>query len=273
MQVQRLNGAEATGERPLFGIEPDKIALIRSTIADGATADELKLFLYHCSRTALDPLAKQIYFQKRFNKRRQRYEMTVITGIDGYRLVADRTGQYAGNDDPVFDDEADPKKATVTVYKIIDHTRCPFTASARWDQYYPGEEQGFMWRKMPHLMLGKCAEALALRKAFPAELSGLYIKEEMDQADQEVTSAPAIVAAPPQPPAPSQPSAPPAEEPPADVYTGSERQRTLLRQAFQRHGLANRAKHAIAAAMQGRPMATLEAVIQDHLKQNPAGAS
>jgi hypothetical protein len=73
----------------------------------------------------------------------------------------------------------------VTVYKMIAGQRCPFTATARWDQYYPGDSQGFMWRKMPHLMLGKCAEGLALRKAFPAELAGAYVKEEMDQAHAE----------------------------------------------------------------------------------------
>jgi len=176
---------EDAGDGGLFGLDPEKVRLIKSTFASGATPDELKLFLYQISRTGLDPLAKQIYFQKRFNKRRQKSESTIITGIDGYRLVADRTGCYAGNDDPVFDDEEHPRKATVTVYKIIGAMRCPFTASARWDQYYPGDEGGFMWRKMPHLMLGKCAEALALRKAFPAELSGLYIKEEMEQADAD----------------------------------------------------------------------------------------
>ena len=70
----------------------------------------------------------------------------------------------------------------MTVYKIVGGQRCGFTATARWDQYFPGEKQGFMWKKMPHLMLGKCAEALAIRKAFPAELSGLYTQEEMQQA-------------------------------------------------------------------------------------------
>jgi phage recombination protein Bet len=265
MQTRPVDGHEKSAEA-MFGIDPEKVDLIKSTVAPTATHEELKLFLYQCSRTGLDPLAKQIYFQKRFNKRRQKAELTIITGIDGYRLVADRTGQYAGNDDPVFDDEEHPRKATVTVYKLIGDQRCPFSASARWDQYYPGDEQGFMWRKMPHLMLGKCAEALALRKAFPAELSGLYIKEEMDQADQEPAATPAVKPAAsvkPQPDPENAPSAPFDHE----VYTGTEKQRNVLRQAFLRHGLDNRDKHAIAAAMRGKEMGYLEETIAAHLGQ------
>ena len=100
-------------------------------------------------------------------------------------MVADRKG-LAGIDDPVYDpsDEStpQPRKATVTVYRVIGSQRCPFTASARWSEYAPDGKEGFMWKKMPYFMLGKCAEALALRKAFPADLSGIYADEEMDQA-------------------------------------------------------------------------------------------
>lgn len=157
--------------------DKEKIALIKKTVAKDATDDELQLFLYTAKKSGLDPLLRQIHCVKR------KGHMAIQTGIDGYRLIADRTGAYAGNDDPVYDDEAKPRKASVTVYKLVNGQRCPFTATARWDQYFPGEAQGFMWTKMPHLMLGKCAEALALRKAFPAELSGLYTDDEMQQAD------------------------------------------------------------------------------------------
>jgi phage recombination protein Bet len=159
------------------GFTRDKIELIKRTIAVGATDDELQLFLYTAKKTGLDPLARQIYAIKRAGK------MTIQTGIDGYRLIADRTRQLAGISDYVFDSEEGkfPNKATVTVYKIIDGLVREFTASARWSEYSQGSSP--MWQKMPYLMLGKCAEALALRKAFPADLSGVYTAEEMGQAD------------------------------------------------------------------------------------------
>ena len=154
----------------------DQIELIKNTIAVGATNDELSLFLQVCKNHKLDPLTRQIHFVKRAGKG------TIQVSIDGFRTIAERTGAYAGNDDPVFDDEAKPKKATVNVWKMVNGVRYPLTATARWEQYYPGDSQGFMWKKMPHLMPGKCAEALALRKAFPEALSGLFSDEEMEQA-------------------------------------------------------------------------------------------
>lgn len=179
----------------------EQIELIKSTVAKGATDEELKLFLYTAKRTGLDPLTRQIYFQKRQQRQKDgsyKEVMTILTGIDGYRAIADRTGQLAGIDDPTYEEEVvinpstsqgvlgaskRPIKATVTVYKIVKTTRVPFTASARWSEYAPAEpKSGFMWNKMPYLMLGKVAEALALRKAFPLNLSGLYTTEEMDQA-------------------------------------------------------------------------------------------
>ncbi|AIE86367.1 phage recombination protein Bet [Fimbriimonas ginsengisoli] len=163
--------------------QPDweaKIDLIKRTVAAGATHDELELFFHQARRAGLDPLAKQIYFVKRKGKG------VIQVGIDGLRLIADRTGKYAGSDDAEFEGASDrgyPSKAKVTVYKMVSGQRCAFSATARWDEYYPGDDQGFQWRKMPHAMLAKCAEALALRKAFPSDMSGLYIHEEMEQAD------------------------------------------------------------------------------------------
>lgn len=165
----------------------EQIELIKQTVAKGATDLELKLFLYQCQRTGLDPLSRQIHFIKRWNKKLGRDEGSIQTGIDGYRAVADRTGQYAGSDDAVLGGiDKFPDTATVTVWKLVGGIRCPFTATARWSEYYPGDgDGGFFWRKMPQGQLAKCAEALALRKAFPQQLAGVYTHEEMQQADVE----------------------------------------------------------------------------------------
>ena len=162
------------------GWTPAKVELIKRTIAKDATEDELAMFLHRCKATGLDPLARQIHFVKRSN------QAVIQTGIDGYRLIADRTGLYAGNDDPQYGPEQGerPTTATVTVWKLVNGQRCPFTATARWKEYAPEGNQGFMWKRMPYLMLGKVAEALALRKAFPQDLSGIYVDEEMHQADE-----------------------------------------------------------------------------------------
>jgi len=162
--------------------------LIKNTYARGATKDELKLFMITAARTKLDPFTKQIYFVKRKNKYGGE-TMTVQTGIDGYRAIAERTGELAGIDDAKYDDEKEmwPKKATVTVYRMVSGERVPFTATARWNEYCPMKDGKpmAMWSKMPYLMLAKCAESLALRKAFPSDLSGLYTTEEMAQANNK----------------------------------------------------------------------------------------
>jgi phage recombination protein Bet len=168
-------------ESPPFSSSPKKpmsqeqLDLIRNTVARGASNDELKLFLIIANRAGLDPFTRQIHFVKRGGAG------TVQTGIDGYRAIAERSGQLAGIDDAIYDteEEAHPNKASVTIYRMVDGQQVAFTASARWDEYVPPPGQDFMWKRMPYFMLGKVAEALALRKAFPNDLSGLYIHEEM----------------------------------------------------------------------------------------------
>jgi hypothetical protein len=86
------------------------------------------------------------------------------------------------------------------VYRFVQGQKCAFSATARYGEYRPDSD--FMWRRMPHVMLGKVVEALALRKAFPQELAGLYESTELDQANDEsvniqsgeITEAPAAPA-------------------------------------------------------------------------------
>lgn len=173
----------------------EEVGLIKQTICKGATDTELALFLQQCKRTGLDPFSRQIHAVKRWDATQQREVMSMQTGIDGFRLIAERTGKYAGNDDPQFDVEnaPHPNKATVTVWKLVEGTRVPFTRSARWSEFVQTKKGGEVtrfWLKMPYLMLGKVAEALALRAAFPQELSGLYTSDEMGQADEEHEPSP-----------------------------------------------------------------------------------
>jgi len=170
-------------ERPrsLPEVSPEQLDLVRRTVAQGATDDELRLFLYDCQRRGVHPLDRLLHFTKRGGR------YTPITSIDFFRARAAETGEHAGTDDAVVElDENDkPQSASVTVYRLVGVNRYAFSATARWAEYYPGEAAGAMWRKMPYTMISKCAEALALRKAFPAQLAGLYTADEMDQASPE----------------------------------------------------------------------------------------
>jgi phage recombination protein Bet len=155
----------------------EQIDIIKNSVAKGVSDQELAYFLEVCRSTGLNPLHRQIYAIVRSGK------MTIQTGIDGYRLLATRSRRHAGTDDALFDTESapHPTRATVTVYRLVGGQRCPFVATARWSEY--AQESNSMWKKMPYLMLSKVAEALALRKAFPAEAAGIYTDAEMDQAD------------------------------------------------------------------------------------------
>jgi len=174
---------------------PEQTQLISTTIAPGCSNDELRLFAYACQRTGLDPFSKQIYAIKRGGK------MTIQAGIDGLRSIAERTGQLDGSEthwcgeDGVWTDvwlAAKPPAAAKTILhrKGASH---PFVGVARFADYNVG--QG-LWSKMPAAMIAKCSEALALRKAFPADLSGVYSTDEMDQEVEPVTvsAAPALPA-------------------------------------------------------------------------------
>lgn len=162
----------------------EQVKLLKDTLCKGASDDEFALFCHVAKKTGLDPFSRQIYYIKRGTN------MVFQTAIDGYRLIAERTGRYMPGREPTFAYNKDRQVESATAYvKKLgpDKQWHEIAATAHYDEYvvtHNGKPSA-MWNKR-HIMLSKCAEALCLRKAFPSDLSGLYTEEEMQQADAQI---------------------------------------------------------------------------------------
>lgn len=172
-----------------------QLAALKQIGLENAPKGELGVFLHYCQRTGLDPFARQIYMISRGGK------YTIQASIDGLRIVAQRSGKYGGQTktlwcgaDGVWKDvwlESTPPVAAMVGVYVLGNEH-PTYAVAKFDSYavsYSGKLSG-LWSKMPDLMIAKCAEALALRKAFPQDLSGVYTSEEMEQVDTHAKPTP-----------------------------------------------------------------------------------
>lgn len=180
---------------------PKQIEILKNSMCKGLNNEEFEIFLMACAKTQLDPFMRQIYAIKRKTKKPDGSWgdiMTIQTGIDGYRLIAERTERYAPGPEPTYlhDDDGKLMSATSHIKKQTkDGTWHTVSASAYLDEFcqtfldkQTGERKPMgMWVNMQRTMLSKCAEAQALRRAFPAEMSGIYTNEEMAQADIDVT--------------------------------------------------------------------------------------
>lgn len=226
---------------------PQQLSTLQHLGVEGASEGDLRVYFHQAKRTGLDPFAKQIYMIGRLDSVQDERgnwvkvkKFTIQTGIDGYRLVARRAAKREGEKlrlaEPLwcgtdmqwleawpFDEP--PVAAKVVVYRDGE----PFAGVAMYREFVQTKRDGkpnSMWARMPANQLAKCAEAQALRKAYPQDLAGIYVDEEMGQADRAADGAHVVTSVPSrrvtaaeitgepvaeeQPAPPSVPSGPPA---------------------------------------------------------------
>lgn len=196
--------------KPIEQYSPSELELIRNTFAKDLSPQEFEMFKAVSRATGLNIIMRQIHAVKRGAR------VIFQTSIDGFRLTAQRSHEYTGQMGPfwcgedgewkdVWVSDKPPVASKVGVLRqgFIE----PVWGVAKFGEYAQmfNGQLGDIWRKMPDLMIAKCAEALALRKAFPAELSGLYTSDEMMQADSQPRGE-----ASPSAPSPSAPASQPA---------------------------------------------------------------
>jgi len=168
-------------------------------IPSGTPPAQIAVFARVCSTKRLSPFLKQIYLTGYKEHSTGNMKYSIVTGIDGYRIISARCGNHAGTDDVKYDIQSDgsfktaaqliadkrdgPITATVTVWKMVMGVRVPFTHTAVFKEFSTGKQK---WGTMQYQMIAKVAEAFCLRKGWPEEMEGVSIEEEIG-AIQDVT--------------------------------------------------------------------------------------
>lgn len=173
------------------------IRVLKSSLYPGAADESIKLVLGYCRASGLDPMQKPVHIVPMWDGKTQQMRDVVMPGIGLYRTQAARSGEYAGITEPEFGPDVTeliggvettyPQWCRVTVKrKLPDGTLAEFTSVERWKENYAvkgGNEKSIapnaMWAKRPYGQLAKCAQAQALRMAFP-EVGSSPTADEME---------------------------------------------------------------------------------------------
>jgi len=196
-QANSLQTTSNHSKPSIIDFTREQVETMKNTVAKGTSDQELNLFLTTCRRTGLDPFSRQIYcsVKEYTNKHGEKIrQFQIQTTIDGFRVIAERSGKYQGQEGPfwcgtdgvwkdVWLDSKPPVACKIGILRS-DFSK-PLWAVGKTSSYR--QDRSPVWDRMPELMISKCAESLALRKAFPNDLSGLYTNDEMAQIENDVT--------------------------------------------------------------------------------------
>lgn len=194
-----------------YGIDGAKWkVLVESIFPTAKTPEAVEMALAYCKARDMDIMKRPVHIVPVWDKQRRCEVETVWAGLHEVRSTAHRTSSYAGIDPIEFGPMLEkrlgdtnvnfPEWAKVTVYRMVQGTRCPFTQTVHWLETYSGGRNGKpspMWVKRPNDQLAKCAEVAALRMAFPEELGNEYVAEEMAGKEMEFAAPKTIIKAEP----------------------------------------------------------------------------
>lgn len=197
--------------------EKELVNVLRNSLYPGAQDASIKMVIGYCKASSLDPMQKPVHIVPIYDAKSSSYRDVVMPGIGLYRIQAARSGEYAGVTDPEFGPDVTetiggqqitfPSWCRVSVKRMLSNgTIAEFSATERWKENYAqkgGKERSIapnaMWSKRPYGQLSKCAEAQALRKAFPEvgsqptaeEMEGkpMYEEQESSQKQQQQPEA------------------------------------------------------------------------------------
>lgn len=187
------------------GIDEPTWNALCNTIYPGANPDSVVMAVDYCKARGLDILLKPVHLVPMqvtdARTKEKTWRDVPMPGIGMYRIQADRSGNYAGADEPEFGPDVTeefqdpynqgakikvtyPQWCKYTVYKMVNGQRVSFHALERWKENYATQSgktecPNAMWRKRPYAQLAKCTEAQALRKAWP-EIGSEPTAEEME---------------------------------------------------------------------------------------------
>jgi len=182
-----------------YDIDPHIWSTLKNSLYTGARDESILMVLDYCKAGNVDPLQKPVHIVPISVKNTQtgKYEFkdTIMAGIGLYRIQAARSNQYAGVSEPEYGalitanlggiNFTYPEWCKVTVRKIVHGSIVEFSAKEYWIENYAtsGRDSlapNTMWKKRPYGQIAKCAEAQALRKAFPEIVSQQTTAEEME---------------------------------------------------------------------------------------------